>query len=42
MRRAIEAKERAEAEYWRLRDKLEWMRTTVAHYNAMSRLEEPV
>ena len=40
-RHAHEAKEKAEATYWRLRSELEWLEKTVSHVNAMSRLDQP-
>ena len=39
---AIEERELARSEYWRVRTVLEWDAKTIAHTNAMSRLEEPV
>lgn len=36
---AIEEKEAASAEYWRIQAELTWMEKTLAHANAMSRLE---
>lgn len=33
--------ERASAEYWRIRSHLEWLEKTIAHVNAMSRLDHP-
>ena len=36
---AIEEREHAQADYWRLRAELEWMDKTVSHANALSRLE---
>lgn len=36
---AVEEKEAAHAEYWRLRAELEWMDKTVSHANALTRLE---
>ena len=38
---AIEERELARSEYWRVRTILEWDGRTVAHANAMSRLENP-
>ena len=39
---AIEEREMARSEYWRVKSLLEWDRASVAHLNAMSRLEDPV
>jgi len=38
---AIEERELAQSEYWAVRQRLEWLRATVAHYNALTRLEDP-
>jgi hypothetical protein len=38
---AIEQREKAESEYWAIRSELEWDRSSIAHVNALSRLEEP-
>lgn len=38
---AIEERELARSEYWRIQAELTWMEKTVAHANAMSRLENP-
>ncbi len=38
---AIEEREHARSEYWRVRTLLEWDARTIAHMNAMSRLEDP-
>lgn len=38
---AIEEREEAQSEYWAIRSELEWDRASVAHLNAMSKLEEP-
>lgn len=37
---ATEAKEDADAAYWTIRAKLEWLRAALAHYNALTRLDE--
>ena len=37
---AIEEKEAASADYWRIQAELTWMEKTLAHANAMSRLEK--
>lgn len=36
---AIEDKELAETDYWRIQAELHWMDKTVAHHNALTRLE---
>lgn len=38
---AIEKREAAQSEYWAIRSELEWDRASLAHLNAMSKLEEP-
>ena len=38
---AIEERELAKSEYWAVRSLLEWDKTSVAHLNAMTRLEDP-
>lgn len=38
---AVEERELAVAEYWRLRALLEWDAKAVSHLNAVSRLQEP-
>lgn len=38
---AIEERENAQAEYWRLKSELLWMEKTVAHVNASMRLDQP-
>ena len=40
--RALEEREMARSEYWAVKALLEWDRASVAHLNALSRLEEPV
>jgi len=40
--KALEERDRARSEYWALKSLLEWDRASVAHLNALSRLEEPV
>ncbi len=39
MAAAIEEREMSRSEYWAVRSTLEWDRTSVAHLNAMSRLD---
>ena len=39
---ALEERARTRSEYWALKSLLEWDRASVAHLNALSRLEEPV
>ena len=39
---ALEERDRTRSEYWALKSLLEWDRASVAHLNALSRLEEPV
>lgn len=36
---AVEKRELANSEYWALRSRLEWLRASLAHLNALSRLE---
>ena len=38
---AIAEEKRTEAEYWRIRADLDWCAKAIAHWNAVSRLEEP-
>ena len=40
--RALEERDMARSEYWAVKSLLEWDRASVAHLNALSRLEEPV
>ena len=40
--KARQERDRARSEYWALKSLLEWDRASVAHLNALSRLEEPV
>lgn len=40
--RALEERDVARSEYWAIKSLLEWDRASVAHLNALSRLEEPV
>ena len=40
--RALEERDMARSEYWAIKSLLEWDRASVAHLNALSRLEEPV
>ena len=40
--KAIEERDMARSEYWAIKSLLEWDRASVAHLNALSRLEEPV
>ena len=40
--KALEERDVARSEYWALKSLLEWDRASVAHLNALSRLEEPV
>jgi hypothetical protein len=40
--KAVARREHARGEYWAIRSELEWDRASVAHLNALSRLEEPV
>jgi hypothetical protein len=39
--KALEERDLARSEYWALKSLLEWDRASVAHLNALSRLEEP-
>ena len=39
--RALEERDMARSEYWAVKSLLEWDRASVAHLNALSRLEEP-
>ena len=39
---AITEREKARSDYWAVKSLLEWDRASVAHLNALSRLEEPV
>ena len=40
--KALEERDLVRSEYWAIKSLLEWDRTSVAHLNALSRLEEPV
>ena len=40
--KALEERDLMRSEYWAIKSLLEWDRTSVAHLNALSRLEEPV
>ena len=40
--KALEERDVTRSEYWALKSLLEWDRASVAHLNALSRLEEPV
>lgn len=40
-RHAREASEKAQAEYWARRSRLEWLDKVVSHWNAASRLSQP-
>ena len=40
--KALEERDLARSEYWAVKSLLEWDRASVAHLNALSRLEEPV
>ena len=40
--KALEERDVARSEYWAIKSLLEWDRASVAHLNALSRLEEPV
>ena len=39
--KALEERDLARSEYWAIKSLLEWDRASVAHLNALSRLEEP-
>ena len=39
--KALEERDTARSEYWAIKSLLEWDRASVAHLNALSRLEEP-
>lgn len=39
---AIHRKELAQSEYWAVRSELEWDKAAVAHYNALTRLDDPL
>lgn len=38
---AVEERELAHSEYWSTRARLEWLRASIAHDNALSKLQEP-
>lgn len=38
---ALQERDLARSEYWAIKSRLEWDRASVAHLNALSRLEEP-
>jgi len=40
--KALSERDEARSEYWAIKSLLEWDRASVAHLNALSRLEEPV